>query len=97
VRNQGVAASARVQLFVRAPISETETCIGEQTIALEPFKVGYVPFDFEPEAGGTHEVRAVIDQVTPPDPDTSNNEYTWTFNTLGIQMQVYLPLVIRGR
>lgn len=92
VRNQGVAASACVQLFVRAPISETETCIGEQTLALEPFEVGYVPFDFEPEAGGIHEVRAVIDQVDPPDPDTSNNEYTWTFQAYS---KIYLPLITR--
>jgi len=99
VRNQGVDTSARARLFVRGPEDVEEALIGEAAIVLEPFEVGYVQFDFEPEAAGDYEVRAVIDQVVPPDPDMSNNERTWIFTTSGVegaQEKIYLPLVLRG-
>ncbi len=83
VRNQGVDASARVRLFVQGPEDAQEALIGEREITLAPFEVGYLPFEFEPSATGIYSVRVLIDQVTPSDPDSSNNERTWTFRVFG--------------
>jgi hypothetical protein len=44
-----------------------------------------------PHSAGVYHVRAIV-ASTLPDPNSGNNEHSWTFTILN---KIYLPLVIR--
>ena len=56
------------------------------SLSLEPFETVYVPFDFTASGVGDYIITARLDEVVPTDPDTENNERSWTISS-------YLPKI----
>jgi hypothetical protein len=89
----GVPITATVSLFITAP-GESETPLFSQARALQPFSTGVWIGSFTPAKAGVYHLRGVIASSTLPDPNLTNNEYTWTF-TIPASYKLYLPLIIR--
>jgi len=80
LRNGGADATARLRLFLRQP-DGVETLGATYAVALAPFAASHYALDFIAEQEGAYTLRAVVDEVDPPDPDLTNNERQWSFAT----------------
>jgi len=81
VRTGGVGGTSRLSLFLRKPVGG-EMLAATYGVTHEPFSMQFFPLDCLADQSGAYEVRAVLDEVDPVDPDLSDNERIWTFSTV---------------
>ena len=86
VRNQGIDATVVVNMQVLHPSGGAPELLPPVSLSLEPFETVYVPFDFTASGVGDYIITARLDEVVPTDPDTENNERSWTISS-------YLPKI----
>jgi hypothetical protein len=90
VPGTGIPVPATLSIYVTAP-GAGETLLLTQSRTIQPFSTGTWQGTFVPHSAGVYHVRAIV-ASTLPDPNSGNNEHSWTFTILN---KIYLPLVIR--
>ncbi len=81
LRTGGVGGTSRLRLYLQKPAGG-EVLAATHSVTNEPFAEQFFALDCYAGQAGTYAVRAVLDTVSPADPDLSNNERTWAFSSV---------------
>lgn len=79
IRNGGADTTARVRLYLTTPLAG-ETLAATVELSAAPFEESHVPLAFFAGEEGDYTVRAVLDQIDPPDTNLADNEGQWVFS-----------------